>query len=160
MRPVLFVAVASALTMTSGTCKHEASELPVWVDGYCRDFETQLKKAAERHRQLAPALDANRLTADQERRAESDLRMTSVGVTEDARYARTWAFSDRLRFCVTVHRIDAHRRDEIDLQDSRISEALVPAVSSGRMPTAAETSALLDKWYALAREVNAAPLKQ
>lgn len=153
--------VVVAFVVAVGACKRDQpSDLQQLVHGYCYDLESSLASAAKRHRQLAPALDENRLSSDQLKRANLDLAVTSVGNTAEVRGAKVQELALRFTYCAAFHVIDDAHETDLETRVAKIREALNEDVFTAAMPSATKTAELLDQFRDAVHEVNGFPLKQ
>jgi len=150
------------LAVVAAACRTDphSSELAELANGYCFGLETDLQEAAQRHGQLASAIDENRLSPDQLQRADDDLAVLSIGNTVESRRARLRDFESRFNYCESVRQVDAKTVADRTARLQTLHEGLSQNIWTHTMPTAAKTAELLDQFRALVHEVNASPMKR
>ena len=182
---VMRVFVAASLSLVATACsahkKQDGLALRDQVQLYCHGLSSDLDSAAKAYAKVAPLLDGNQLAPDQRRRIVQSLQFDSIGATFDVRGEKMMAIETRMVFCLSVHKVDG--ADGIDTRivvlDQKLREQDVDGVfaqgaSGASSPQATatvdvvrrdsiakhvEAAQLLDQLAALAKQIDAAPLK-
>ena len=156
--PLVTVCLAVVLL---GCAKNTSSgDLARLAHGYCFDLEENIARAAARHRQLAPAIDEKRLSAEQLERANDDLAMSSIGNTAESRRARLLDFESHFQFCKAIHVMDDAQEKQFATRWQTLREQLGQSIGTGEMPSAAATADLLDQLHTVVHELDALPMKR
>lgn len=154
--------LALAALILSAACNNNADtpQLEKFVHGYCFGLEQELDQAAQTYRRLAPAIDGNRLSADQLERANQELELSAIGNTPETRRTRLRDFISRLDFCEGIRAQDPSSASQFATRLEALREGLGQDVMTGAMPNVAKTADLVDQMKGLAHEVNALPFKR
>lgn len=150
-----FVLLALIISGCGKKADRDASRLRQHVSTYCFLLASELDRAAQKYRQIAPQFEE--MSVEQRRRAELVLRMDSIGTTEDVRTERLRDLHTRLTFCLNARKFDDKRRDEIYIRTTHLKERLGPNLH-GVLPAHEDAIKMLDELAAAAREVDALPL--
>lgn len=179
--PVIVLLSLVASAACSASKEPDGLSLRDQVELYCHDLTRDLDSAAKAYAKVAPLLDGNQLAPDQRRRVIQSLQFESIGATYDARAEKMMAILTRMQFCLGVHKVaDADTLStRISVLDQKLREqdvdgtfssdgsgssspqatAMLDAVRRDHISKHVEAAQLLDQLAALARQIDAAPLK-
>lgn len=126
------------------------------VEQYCHDLSRELKRAADKYTQLAPALDSGQLSPETDQLSPIE---SGIDLTPQARSATMLDVHKRFLFCVGVHRIDEKRRDEISDRATVLTQTLgeqfmIAKLAAAKPMSHADAAKQLAELATLAQEVD------